>query len=158
MLPWAASGPLSTPWAASNHASAFEHADFVNKAVASLATSAAVLQVSDPPFLVSSLGVVPKAEDKLRLIQDLRCLNQFLELTKFKYESIKSVPDLCAPGDFLFTVDLKSGYHHIDMYQEHWQYLGFQWRGQFYVFTKLPFGLAPACYVFNKVMRQLVKS
>lgn len=26
------------------------------------------------------------------------------------------------------------------------------------MFTQLPFGLAPACYVFTKVLRQLVKS
>lgn len=44
------------------------------------------------------------------------------------------------------------------MYEEHWKYLGFQWPDQYYVFTQLPFGLAPACYVFTKVMRQLVKS
>lgn len=158
MLPWAAGGSPPAPWASANHASAFEHAEFVDTAVASLVTTGAVMRVSKAPFLVSPLGVVPKAENKLRLILDLRYLNQFLELTKFKYESIKSVPDLCAPSDFLFTVDLKSGYHHIDMYQEHWQYLDFQWRDQYYVFTQLPFGLVPACYVFTKVMRQLVKS
>jgi hypothetical protein len=158
MLPWAAGGPPPAPWASANHASAFEHAEFVDTAVASLVTTGAVMRVNEAPFLVSPLGVVSKAENKLRLILDLQYLNQFLELTKFKYESIKSAPDLCAPGDFLFTVDLKSGYHHIDMYQEHWQYLGFQWRDQYYVFTQLPFGLAPACYVFTKAMRQLVKS
>jgi hypothetical protein len=158
MLPWAAGGPPPSPWAAANHASAFEHAEFVDTAVASLVSSGTVLRVAEAPFLVSPLGVVSKAENKLQLILDLRYLNQFLELTKFKYETIKSVPDLCAPGDYLFTVNLKSGYHHIDMFQEHWKYLGFQWRDQFYVFTQLPFGLAPACYVFTKVMRQLVKS
>jgi hypothetical protein len=119
MLPWAAGGPPPAPWAAANHASAFEHADFVDTAVASLVSSGAVLLVSKIPFLVGPLRVVPKADNNLRLILDLRYLNQFLELTKFKYESIKSVPDLSAPGDFLFMVDLKSGYHHIDMYQQH---------------------------------------
>lgn len=101
MLPWAAGGPPPAPWASANHASAFEHADFVDTAVASLVSTGAVLRVYEAPFLVSPLGVVPKAENKLRLILDLRYLNQFLALTKFKYETIKSVPDLCAPGDFL---------------------------------------------------------
>jgi hypothetical protein len=83
----------------------------VDTAVASLVSFGTVLHVPKAPFLFSPLGVVPKAENKLRLILDLRYLNQLLELTKFKYETIKSVPDLCAPGDFLFMVDLKSGYH-----------------------------------------------
>ncbi|GAQ93012.1 reverse transcriptase [Klebsormidium nitens] len=77
---------------------------------------------------------------------------------KFKYESLRMVSELCSPNDFLFTVDLKSSYHHIDIYEPHWKYLGFQWQGQYYVFTQLPFGLAPACYVFTMVMRQLTKS
>ena len=26
--------------------------------------------------------------------------------------------------DFLFSFDLKSGYHHVDIAREHWKYLG----------------------------------
>lgn len=157
MLPWIA-GPPSEPHRFPNHPSAFEHASFVTDAVSSLSATGTIQPVSDPPFIVSPLGVVPKAEDKLRLILDLRFLNQFLQVTKFKYESIRMLADLCLPKDLLFTVDLKSGYHHIDIFEPHWKYLGFQWKGQYYVFTQLPFGLAPACYVFTMVMRQITKS
>jgi hypothetical protein len=87
--------------------------------VATLLTTGTILAVNSAPFLVSPLGVVPKAENKFRLILDLCYLNQFLEVRKFKYETIKSVPNICAPGDFLFSVDLKSGHHHIDMFEEH---------------------------------------
>ncbi|GAQ88451.1 reverse transcriptase [Klebsormidium nitens] len=156
-LPWISSPPLE-PQLFRNHPSAFEHSDFVSEAVRTLKVTGTIMPVSEQPFLVSPLGVVPKAEDKLRLILDLRFLNQFLKITKFKYESIRMISDLCQPLDFLFTIDLKAGYHHIDIYEPHWKYLGFQWQGQFYVFTQLPFGLAPACYVFTMVMRQLTKS
>ncbi|GAQ78090.1 reverse transcriptase [Klebsormidium nitens] len=132
--------------------------DFVTDAIRTLKATGTILPVDLPPFLVSPLGVVPKAEDKLRLILDLRFLNKFLQVPKFKYESIRLVSELCLPKDFLFTVDLKAGYHHIDICESHWKYLGFQWQGQYFVFTQLPFGLAPACYVFTKVMRQLTKS
>jgi hypothetical protein len=53
-------------------------------------------------------------------------------------------------------VDLKSGYQHVDVAPEFWQYLGFEWQGKFYVFCQLPFGLATACFVFTKLMKQLV--
>jgi hypothetical protein len=118
MLPWGPVGPPPAPWAAANHASA-EYAEFVDGAVATLLTTGTILAVNSAHFLVSPLGVVPKAKNKFRLILDLRYLNQFLEVRKFKYETIKSVPDLCALGDFLFSVDLRSGYHHIDMFEEH---------------------------------------
>jgi len=30
-------------------------------------------------------------------------------------------------GDFIFSYDLKSAYHHIEIFEEHQQYLGFAW-------------------------------
>ena len=57
----------------------------------------------------------------------------------------------------MFSFDLKSGYHHVDIAKEHWKYLGFAWGNQFYVFTVLPFGLSSACYIFTKLVRPLVK-
>jgi hypothetical protein len=156
-LPWI-DGPPDKPAYFKNHASASEHSEFVDQAVQSLISTGTILSISTRPFVVSPLGVVPKPPDKIRLILDLRFLNSFIKATNFRYESIRTVSDLCQQGDFLFTVDLKSGYHHIDIHKDFWQLLGFQWRGQYFVFTQLPFGLAPACYVFTKVMRQLVQS
>ena len=61
-------------------------------------------------------------------------------------------------GDFMF---LKSGYHHVDIYQPHWDFLGFQWEAKgkqsFYVFNVLPLGLSTACYTFTKLLRPLVR-
>ena len=31
------------------------------------------------------------------------------------------------PGDFMFSFDLKSGYHHVEIFPEHRQYLSFSW-------------------------------
>ena len=56
--------------------------------------------------------------------------------------------------DYLFTFDLKSGYHHVE---EHCKYLGFPWHGHFYMFTVLPFGLSSACNMFTKLLRPLVR-
>jgi hypothetical protein len=156
-LPWI-DGPPDKPAFFQNHASSTEHSDFVDQAVSSLVATGTVLAVTSRPFLVSPLGMVPKPPDKYRLILDLRFLNSFLQITKFCYESIREVANPCQQDDLLFTIDLKSGYHHVDIHRDFWQYLGFQWRGQYYVSTQLPFGLAPACYVFTTVLRQLVKS
>ena len=63
--------------------------------------------------------------------------------------------------EFLFKFDLKSGYHHVDIYPDHHKYLGFRWDSagsvNYYVFTVLPFGLSTACYLFTKIMRALVR-
>ena len=92
---------------------------------------------------------------------NLSYLNKFLCKQEFKYEDLRIVMSLIEKGDYLFTFDLKSGYHHIDICSSQHKYLGFAWeeegRKQFYVFTVLPFGLATACYIFTKVLRPLVK-
>ena len=52
--------------------------------------------------------------------------------------------------DFLFKVDLKSSYDHVDIFKDHQKYLGFAWElwgcTQYFAFKVLPFGLATACY------------
>ena len=54
--------------------------------------------------------------------------------------------------------DLKSAYHHISIFTEHRQYLGFQWNNCMYIFNVLPFGLSPAGYIFTKLTRPLLKN
>ena len=63
-------------------------------------------------------------------------------------EDLRTVFQLFSPGMFVFSFDLNSAYHHIDICEEHMK---------FYEFKVLPFGLTSASYVFTKVMRQLVK-
>ena len=67
-----------------------------------------------------------------------------------------------SPGMFVFSFDLKSAYHHIDICEEHMEFLSFKWPSvdgvmHFYEFKVLPFGLTSAPYIFTKVIRQLVK-
>ena len=63
----------------------------------------------------------------------------------------------------MFSFDLKSGYHHIEIAEEHQTYLGFSWNLQgsqssrYFVFAVLPFGLSTAPYIFTKCVRPLEK-
>jgi hypothetical protein len=60
------------------------------------------------------------------------------------------------PGDYIITIDLSKGYHHMDIDPAFWTFLGFEWEGDYYIFTSLPFGLAPACWAFTKLTRELI--
>lgn len=64
-------------------------------------------------------------------------------------------------GDFIFTFDPKSAYHHIEIFNDHRECWGFSWeidgRNQYYVFNVLPFGRSTAGYIFAKVLREPVK-
>ena len=48
-------------------------------------------------------------------------------------------------NDYLFSFDLKSGYHHVDVAEAHQRFLGIECGGAYYMFTVLPFGLSTAC-------------
>ena len=57
----------------------------------------------------------------------------------------------------MFSFDLKSGYHHIEIFEGHQAYLGFSWRHaesnclKFFAFRVLPSGLASAPHIFTKI-------
>jgi len=59
-----------------------------------------------------------------------------------------------------FSFDLKSGYHHVEIFQPYQTFLSFSWDFQgetrYYIFTVLPFGLSAAPYIFTKILRPLV--
>ena len=145
----------------SNSVSAFRHKDFVTEAVAELLHHCCVKRTNTAPHICSPLSVVVNQKGKKRLVINLRYLNQFLKKDSFKYEDLRTLLSMLKSQDYLFKFDLKSGYHHVEITEFHWKYLGFQWGNvdgqQFYMFTVLPFGLATACYIFTKLMRPLVK-
>ncbi|KAL4536654.1 hypothetical protein Ndes2526A_g06164 [Nannochloris sp. 'desiccata'] len=158
---WASEAPPE-PWSEPNHPPTAEHAEFVSSAVAALLLSGAITPVAERPTIVSPLNVIPR-RGKNRLIVDLRHVNKHIipdkadHPYKFRFEGVADAPTVLQPGDQMFTVDLESAYHHIDIHPAFWQFLGFYWQGQYYVFRSLPFGLCIAPWVFTKVTRVLVQ-
>ena len=57
-------------------------------------------------------------------------MNQYIFPDKFKYEDLYTLAELFEEGDYFFTFDLKSGYHHVSIHKDFVKYLGFQWRYQ----------------------------
>ena len=130
----------------------------VTEAVSNLVANRCAGQVNEQPYLCNPLLVVKNSTCKLRLVLNLKYLNQFLENNHFKYEDLRIAAVMFEQHELLFKFDLKSGYHHVDIYPDH---QGFQWGTKesvcYYVFTVLPFGLSTACYLFTKLTRPLIK-
>ena len=87
----------------------------------------------------------------------------FVETLHVKYEDWKTAISYFARGAYMFYFDLKSGYHHVEIFEGHQIYLGFSWKHsisnlvKFYAFTFLPIGLWSAPYVFTKILNLLEK-
>ena len=138
-----------------NHRSARQNQEFVTSAVADLLKNRYIREVKGVPYVCSPLSAVVSNSQKKRLVMDLRYLNQHLLQAKFKYEDLRLAMTMFEKGDFMFSFDLKAGYHHVDIHEEYWQYLGFAWDDggapKYYMFVVLPFGLA------TKLLRPLTK-
>ena len=153
---------LPAPIVRNNHNSALVEEGFVESEIERLLEASCIVESHVCPTVCSPLSVVANSRGKKRLVIDLRSINELLPKQKFKYEGLNLIPHICSQGDYFFSFDLKSGYHHVDIHPDCWTYLGFSWamsggQRRFFMFRVLPFGLSTACYVFRKFLRPLVK-
>ena len=114
-------------------------------------------------MVVNPLSVSVQSNGKKRLILDLRHVNFFVKKCKIKFEDAKSFLQslLARPTAWACSFDIKSGYHHIEIFGPDQEFLGFSWvlEGvtKYFKFTVLPFGLSVGPYIFSKVIRLLVR-
>ena len=85
-----------------NHKSAFDENEFVTQKIEELLLAGCVMEVSHSDVhVLNPLGVV-KNSVKKRLILDLRYVNNFLRVPKFKYENIRTARDIFSLGGLVF--------------------------------------------------------
>ena len=102
-----------------NNRSSLSHADIVEDAIRDLVESGRVLHTEVLPWVVNPLSVSVQANGKKRLILDLRYVNKFLHKMHVKYEDWKTAMSYFARGAYMFSFDLKSGYHHVEIFEGH---------------------------------------
>ena len=95
----------------------------------------------DPgPGFYSRLFLVEKATGGWRPVIDLSHLNDFVQLTPFKMETVASVLLSVREGDFLASLDLKDAYFQIPIHGSSRKLLRFMSEGTVYQFKALCFG------------------
>jgi hypothetical protein len=114
-----------------NSKSSLEHHVFVTKAISEMvgAGAASDLPIGVITTAVSPLGVVPKPlSDKLRLIDDMRYVNNHLVKRVFKFEGLSDIADMADKGDSM-SYDFTSGYYHVVLHPDSRHFVGFKWKG-----------------------------
>ena len=106
----------------------------------------------DPgPGFYSRLFLLEKASGGWRPVIDLSHLNDFVQLTSFKMETVASVLLSVREGDFLASLDLKDTYFQIPIHRSSRKLLRFMSEGTVYQFRALCFGLSTSPQVFTRV-------
>ena len=106
----------------------------------------------DPgPGFYSRLFLVEKASGRWRPVIDLSHLNDFIQLTSFKMETVASVRLSVREGDCLALLDLKDTYFQIPIHRSSRKLLRFTSEGTIYQFRALCFGLSTTPQVFTRV-------
>lgn len=141
-----------------------ENLSFINTEVAALAQKGCVKaltaeEAKNPKFAAFTLPllVAENSEGKKRLCWNGVYANKFIRKKKFKYETLQYAASLAQKGDFMFTLDLKSGYHQFKLQEDLRKFCCFEWDGTVYQWQVLPFGLCTAPWSFTKIIRCLLQ-
>ena len=75
-------------------------------------------ELARKPNIINPLSVSTRSLGKQRLILDLRHVNQFIYKQKFKCDDLSVATQLFSSNYYLtmFKFDLKSGYHHVEIF------------------------------------------
>ena len=142
-----------------NNKSFFKEEEFAIEAIMKLVKMKVLREVErDEVSCVNPLTVAINDRGKKRLCIDLsRYVNDFTTAAKFKIESTVQFLQVVKEGDFMYAFDLKAAYHQIQMFREHWKFLGLavniEGVKKFFVFTCLPFGLNDAARALTKLLK-----
>lgn len=101
-----------------------------------------------PPYIVMPLTVEPS---KPRLCHDERYLNLWVRDNPFSLETLRDVPTMVGPGDYIATCDEKSAYDGILLGEGSRMYFGLQFAGWWMTYKTLPFGWKASPFLYQTV-------
>lgn len=129
----------------------------ISEEVQRLVEIEAIVKIPDSvEGFVSPIFTRPKKDGSVRMILNLKKLNESVEYCHFKMDTLEQVIPLITENTFMASIDLRNAYHSIPMHREDQKLLQFQFENQFYMYTCLPFGLSSAPRIFTKTLKPVL--
>lgn len=120
-----------------------------------------IIRPSRSPYN-SPIWVVPKKDDhsgkrKYRLVVDFRRLNTVTIADKYPIPDINDVLANLGGNEYFTVLDLKSGFHQINLREEDREKTAFSINNGKFEFTRLPFGLKNAPSIFQRALDDILR-
>lgn len=86
-------------------------------------------------------------------------VNEFAETKKFEMTNIpRWLRNIPFKPNWLASMDVKNGFHNIEIDDFSKRQFGFQYNGQTFIYNRLPFGFTTSPYYFCTIMREILES
>jgi len=116
--------------------------------------SSGIIRPSKSPY-ASPVVLVRKKTGKLRLCIDYRMLNSKTVKDSYALPRIEEIFDSLNGAKYFSTIDMKSGYHQIEVEERHKERTSFSAGALgFWEFNKMPFGLSCAPATMQRVVEE----
>ena len=119
-----------------------------------------IIRHSHSPWC-SPIWVVPKKQDasgkqKWRIVVDYRKLNEKTIPDRYPIPKIEEILDRIGRSQYFSTIDLKSGFHQIEIHPADVEKTAFSTDSGHYEYLRMPFGLNNAPATFQRLMNSVL--
>ena len=114
-------------------------------------------EIQSTNYWVPVFGREKKDSEKVRLITDLRDLNNCHEIQQHKPQTWKQVVDLTQDNSLTWgvTLDLKAYYHHLQLHSSTARWIRFKYQDQAYQAIGMPFGWSMAPFWSHRLAKPI---
>ena len=116
--------------------------------------SAGIIRKSKSPW-ASNIVLVRKKNGSLRMCVDYRSLNKKTVRDAYALPRIEEIFDVLKGSKYFSTIDMKSGYHQVEITEEHKERTAFTVGPLgFFEYNRMPFGLSNSPATYQRLMEE----
>lgn len=104
----------------------------------------------------SSMLVIPKGKEDIRLVIDLRGPNTYVQRTPFAMPTLEKILAKLNGAQFFSTIDLVNAFFHIELHENSRHLTNFFTEFGMFRCVRLPFGLTNAPDIFQETLQEIV--